>query len=58
MADLLVCDIVVREFEFKLHYYIHFGANTLGKCINPFILRAVDQKVSLLFVNKDDIVIK
>ncbi len=41
-ANMLDCDIVVSEFKFQLHYYIHFRANTLGKGMNPLILPAMD----------------
>ena len=30
--------IAVSEFEFQLHYYVHFRMLTLGKGMNPFIL--------------------
>ena len=33
--------IVVSEFEFQSPYCIHFGANTLGKRMNPLILPAM-----------------
>ena len=29
--------IVVSEFVFLLHYYVHFPINTLGKGMSPFI---------------------
>ena len=32
---------VVREFELKSRYYVHFRANTLGKGMNPLILLAM-----------------
>ena len=34
--------IVVREFVLQSCYYVHFRANTLGKCMNPLILPAMD----------------
>ena len=35
MVKAMDCGIVVSEFEFKSHYYIHFGTNTLGKGMKP-----------------------
>ena len=37
----LDCGIVVSEFEFQSHYYIHFRTNPLGKGMNPLILAAM-----------------
>ena len=31
----------VREFELLSRYYVHFWTNTIGKCMNPFILLAM-----------------
>ena len=38
MVKALDSGIVVRGFELRLFYYVHFSTNTLGKSINPFIL--------------------
>ena len=35
MVKAMDCGIVVSEFVFHLHYYVHFRANTLGKGMNP-----------------------
>ena len=37
MVKAMDCRIVVREFVLQSRYYIHFGANTLGKGMNPLI---------------------
>ena len=38
MATILVCNIVVSEFEVQLHYYVYFWTNTLRKfMISPAI---------------------
>ena len=42
MVNVLDCDIEVSVFELKLSYYVHFWINTLGKCIKPFDLPAID----------------
>ena len=41
MVKVMDCGIVVREFVLQSHYYVHFQANTLGKCMNPPILPAM-----------------
>ena len=41
MVKAMDCRIVVSEFVFQLHYYVHFWANTLGKGMNPLILPAM-----------------
>ena len=33
VANILDCNVTVREFEHQLGYYIHFWTNTLGKCM-------------------------
>ena len=33
--------IIVSEFEFQSHYYVHFRKNTFGKGMNPLILPAM-----------------
>ena len=33
VANMLDSDIVVTEFEFKFHYYVHFSINTLRKAM-------------------------
>ena len=35
------CGIVVSEFDFQSHYYVHFQTNTLGRGMNPLILPAM-----------------
>ena len=35
MANVLHCNIVVREFEFQSRYYDHFQTNTLRNDMNP-----------------------
>ena len=37
MVKAMDCGIV-SEFVLKLHYYVHFRINTLGKGMNPLIL--------------------
>ena len=41
MVKVMDCRIVVSEFEFQSHYYVHFGMNTLGKGMNPLVLPAM-----------------
>ena len=41
MVKAMDCGIVVSEFVFQSHYYVHFRANTLGKCMNLLILPAM-----------------
>ena len=41
MVKPLECGIVVSESELQSHYYVHFQTNTLGKGMNPLILRAM-----------------
>ena len=38
MVKAMDCGIVINEFEFQSHYYVHFQVNTLGKGMNPLIL--------------------
>ena len=49
MVKAMDCGIVVHEFVFQSHYYVHFWANTLGKGMNPLILPAMGEIVPLLF---------
>ena len=35
MVKAMVCEIVAREFEIQLRYYVHFQTNTFGKGMNP-----------------------
>ena len=44
MVKVMDCGIVVREFVLQSRYYVHFRANTLGKCMNPLILPAMGVK--------------
>ena len=41
MVKVMDCGIVGSEFELQSHYYVHFRANTLGKCMNPLFLPAM-----------------
>ena len=41
MFEVLDCEIVVSDFEFHPHYYIHFWTNTLRKSMIPLILKAM-----------------
>ena len=41
MVKAMDYGIIVSEFVLQSCYYIHFRANTLGKCMNPFILSAM-----------------
>ena len=37
VANVLDCDIEVREFELQLHYHVHFWIYTVGKGMNFLI---------------------
>ena len=54
MAKVIDFGIVVRKFKFQSCYYVHVQTNTLGKSMNPFILPAMGEIASLLFLWKDD----
>ena len=41
VVNVLKCDIVGREFEFQLRYYVHFGTNTYRIGITPTTLARV-----------------
>ena len=41
MVKAMDCGIVVRGFVLQSRYCVHFRANTLGKGMNPIILRAM-----------------
>ena len=41
MVKVMDYGIVVSEFVFQSHYYIHFRVNTLGKGMNTLILLAM-----------------
>ena len=41
MVKAMDCGIVVRDFVLQSRYYVHFRANTLGKGMNPLILRTM-----------------
>ena len=41
MVKVMDSGIVVIEFVLQSHYYVHFRANTVGKCMNPLILQAM-----------------
>ena len=49
MVKAMDCGIVISEFVLQSRYYIRFRANTFGKGMNPLILQAMGQIVSLLF---------
>ena len=42
------CGIVVSEFELQSRYYVHFRANTLGKCMKPLILPGLNSTAVFL----------
>ena len=41
VANGLNCDIIVREFEIRLSYFVHFPTITLEKGMNPPIPPAI-----------------
>ena len=41
MVKAMDCGIVVSEFVLQSRYYVDFGANILGKGMNPLILPAM-----------------
>ena len=41
MVKAMDCGIVVSEFVFQTHYYVHFRTNTLEKGMDPLILPAM-----------------
>ena len=41
MVKAMNCGIVVNGFILQSRHYVHFGANTLGKGMNPLILPAM-----------------
>ena len=51
--DLQKGDIVVNDFEFNSRYWVHFLTNTLLKRMKPLIYPIMDERVPLLFFNKD-----
>ena len=53
MAKALDCCLKVSGFELHSYYYVHFRTNTLEKSLNPLILQAMGQIVSLLLSYKD-----
>ena len=42
VANMLVSDIILNKFKLKLHYYIPFLTNILGKGMNSIIHQAMD----------------
>ena len=58
MVKAMDYGIVVSEFEIQSRYYVHFRTNTLGEGINPLILPAMGQIVSLLLFYNDGLGIK
>ena len=55
LANILDYDIVLREFNFQLRYYILFQTNTFWKGMNHLISPAI---IPLLSFYKDDFGIK
>ena len=49
MANVLDCDIVVREFELQSCYYVHFRTNTLGKG-EIFSRNETDDSTKMLYI--------
>ena len=41
MVKVMVCEIVVSEFEFQSRYYVHFQTNTLRKDMNLIFISAI-----------------
>ena len=41
VANVVVYDILVTEFELQSRYYAHFWTNALGKRYKPIIIRGV-----------------
>ena len=41
MAKVLDYEIVVRNFDFQLRYYVHFRIKSLGKGMKPIISQAM-----------------
>ena len=58
MANVLDCDLVVREFEILEQYYVHFRTNSPGKGKNFFIPSVMGYIILLLFCCKDGFGIK
>ena len=52
MVNVLVCNIVVSEFELKSCYYILFRTLTFVKEMIPITLPAMGWLVQLLFFHK------
>ena len=48
VANVLNCNILVREFEIQLHYYTHFWCNTLGKDMNLFNFYGLNSTTAVL----------
>ena len=40
-VNVLDYNIIAREFELQLRYYVHFRTNTLRKSLNPLISQAI-----------------
>ena len=43
MANVLSCNIVVREFELQTRYYVRFWTNTVRKGMDSFIPLVMDK---------------
>ena len=52
VANVLNCDIVVREFKLQSWYCIDFRTNTIGKDMNALIASVMDLRLALLFFYK------
>ena len=42
MVNMFYYDIVISEFEYPSHYYVHFWTNTLEKGMNLLIPQSMD----------------
>ena len=58
MKNVLDSDILVSNFELKLHYYFHFQTNILGKDRIPLIPQIMNWIVPLLSFYKNGFGIK
>ena len=58
VSNVLDCNIVRREFEHQLRYYVHFRTKTFGKDINPFIFSSFGLNTTVAVFYKDGFDIK
>ena len=49
-ANVLLCDIIVDDFEPQLHQYVHFRINILSERNEPSYLPIIGLIVPLLFL--------